>query len=306
MSERGKAKFSWKSTIYRGQVLEPYFFVLPALTYMAVLIGYSLVYNVILSFQNVSATNLSKKHEFIGFQNYITLFSEYSMGKILGQTLFFTLISIFLQFFLGLALAVFFNNSYRVAEIARGAMMVSYVLPVVATALLFQYMFSSDSGIIDKILISAGMIKEPLSLLTSTKSVLWAPIIAATWQQAPYNMLLLLTGIISIPGELNESASIDGANFFQRLLYITIPLLSKTMLAVLTIGFLNTFKVFDLIFTMTGGGPLGASEVLSTLSYNLSFLKFKFSLGAATANILFAFLLIIALFYNLLIKKEES
>lgn len=300
------ARNQLRSKTFRRMAMEPYLFVMPALIYMVGLIGYAFVYNVLLGFQNVEAKNLTQEKTFVGMQNYIDLINEYELQDVLVQTLQFTLICIVLQFLLGLILALFFNNAFIVSKIARGAMMVSYVLPVIATALLFKYMFNSDSGILDKIFMSIGLTSQPMNIMNDPGRAMWGPIISDTWKQVPYNMLLLLTGIITIPSEINESASMDGANVFQRLFYITIPLLKKTMLSVLMLGFLNTFKVFDLIFSMTGGGPLGVTEVLSTLSYNLSFTKFQFSLGAATANILFLCLLVIALFYNILIKKEDD
>lgn len=119
-------------------------------------------------------------------------------------------------------------------------------------------------------------------------------------------MLLLTTGLANIPQEINESSSLDGANALQRFLFITLPMLKNSIFAVMMIGFMYTFKVFDLIWTMTGGGPVYATEVLSTYAYKLSFSSFKFSQGAACANVLFVCLLLVSLFYRHLIGKEDK
>ena len=118
-------------------------------------------------------------------------------------------------------------------------------------------------------------------------------------------MLLLSTGLSGIPQDVYESAAVDGANAWQRFTRITLPLLGPAIMSVLVLGFVNTFKVFDLIFVMTGGGPVNATEVLSTFAYKQSFQYYYFGQGAAVANVLMAILLAVALLYLWLIRKEE-
>lgn len=119
-------------------------------------------------------------------------------------------------------------------------------------------------------------------------------------------MLLLSTGLSSLPEDVFESASLDGANGFQKLVHITLPMLKPVILIVMMLGFIYTFKVFDLVFVMTGGGPLNSTEVLSTLAYRLSFNEFNFSLGAAAANVLFLILLVVSLVYLWIMQKDEG
>lgn len=283
-----------------------YVFVGPAVIYMAVLIGYSIVYNVILSFQNVVINNINGEKKFVWLKNYIKLFQTEHMHWALKNTFKFTLIGILLQFILGLSLALFFNKKFATAKFIRGMLIVSYLMPNVVVALLFKYMLSPDAGIIDKILVSLKIIDKPVGWLQSIDTAIWGPIFANVWAQTPFIMLLLITGLGNITDEVLESSAIDGANNFQKLLYIILPLLKNSMMAVMMIGFMYTFKVFDLIYTMTGGGPVYATEVLSTYSYKLSFGNFKFSEGAAVANVLFACLFVVSLFYRHLIGKEDK
>lgn len=281
-------------------------FVAPALVYMAVLVGYPIIYNIVLSFQNVTKSNINGEKLFVGLQNYITIFQSENMIWALKNTFIFTLISIAFQVILGLSLALFFNRKFPGAKFTRGLLVISYLLPNVVTALLFKYMLSPDAGIIDKILISMGILKDSVGWLQNVDTALWGPIFANVWAQTPFIMLLITTGLMNIPEEINESSALDGANLFQRMWYITLPLLKNSMMAVLMIGFMYTFKVFDLIYTMTGGGPVYATEVLSTYAYKLSFRTFKFSEGAAAANILFLCLLFVSMFYRYLLGKEEK
>lgn len=281
-------------------------FVTPALVYMATIVGYSIVYNISLSFQNVTMRNINGEKKFVWLSNYINLFKSENMAWALGNTFKFTLISITFQFILGLSLALLFSKKIKGFQALRGFLVVSYLMPNVVTALLFKYMLSPDAGIIDKILMMFGMIDTPVGWLQNTHTALWGPIFANIWAQTPFIMLLLSTGLSNIPQEVNESSALDGANSFQRFFYITLPMLKNSIFAVMMIGFMYTFKVFDLIWTMTGGGPVYATEVLSTYAYKLSFSTFKFSQGAACANILFLCLLFVSIFYRHLIGKEDD
>ena len=134
----------------------------------------------------------------------------------------------------------------------------------------------------------------------------WSLMIVYTAINIPFNMLLLTTGLNNIPGDVYEAASIDGATSVQKFFKITIPLLKPTIMSVLILGFVLTFKVFDLVYVMTGGGPVDATEVLSTYSYKLSFQTFHFGEGAAAANVLFICLFIVALIYLKTISKDET
>jgi multiple sugar transport system permease protein len=119
-------------------------------------------------------------------------------------------------------------------------------------------------------------------------------------------MLLLTSGLTGISDEIYDSAAVDGANFRQRFFHIILPLMRPAILSVLMLGFIYTFKAFDLMFVMTSGGPLNATDVLGTYAYNLSFTQYKFSLGAASAIVLFICLFAVGLFYLKLISKEED
>ena len=126
------------------------------------------------------------------------------------------------------------------------------------------------------------------------------------WVGIPFNMLLLTSGLTGISQDIMESAEMDGANRWQRFWHITFPLMKSSMLAVLMLGFIYTFKAFDLMFVMTSGGPLNATDVLGTYAYDLSFKQYEFSKGSAVAMVLFAILFVIGLFYLKLTTKEDD
>lgn len=288
--------------------LTGYLFIAPALAYMLFMIGYPVLYNIFISFTDLSAFNLAqdKVKNFIGFENYKAVGSNPTMHAAIRNTTFYTVVSICIQFTLGLSFALLFHKDFTIAKPLRGILVISWMMPITVTALLFKYMLSPDVGIINYFLVRSGIINEPVPWLLNTSTAIWGPILANSWIGVPFNMLLLTTGLSSIPAEVYESASIDGAGAFQQFRYITLPLLQPAILSVLVLGFVYTFKVFDLIFVMTGGGPVNATEVLATYSYRLSFAQYKFGEGAAAANVLFLILFCIALVYLRLLKKEDT
>lgn len=283
-------------------------FVFPALIYMLLLIGYPIIYNIILSFQDVSVFNLAAGAEkpFVALKNYESIFANETMLPALKNTFVYTVVCLVVQFTLGLLLALLFHQKFTLAKPLRGILLVSWIMPVTVTALLWKYMLSPDVGIINIILVKLGILKEPIGWLQSQNTALWGPIFANIWVGVPFNMLLLSTGLSGISEDVYESAAIDGAGKLQKFFRITLPLLKPAMLSVLILGFINTFKVFDLIFVMTGGGPVNATEVLSTFSYKQSFSYYYFGEGAAVANILLVILFAVALVYLYLMNKEEE
>ncbi len=286
--------------------ISAYLFVLPALIFLLALVGYPIIDNIRLSFYDVNVMNIaSKTQPFVGFDNYIYLFREGLAGISLEHTLVYTVMCIGLQFVIGFAMALFFNSKSGFAQRLRGIIMVSWLMPITITALVFKYMFSTDGGIINALLMDLHVIHKPVEWLLQPGSAMWSLIIANTWIGVPFNMILISTGLTTIPQDVYESASIDGAGVIRKFFLITIPLLKPAIVSVLVLGFIYTFKVFDLVFVMTGGGPVHGTEMLSTYSYKLSFVEFNFSKGAAAANVLFVILFIVSLGYLKLVGKDE-
>lgn len=283
-------------------------FVLPAILYMLVLMVYPLVYNFILSFRNLTVMNFKNNAAvFIGFENYLNIFRDKDFQQALLQTFWFTLACITVQFSIGFVLAVFFNTKFHLAKPVRGMMLVAWMMPISVTGLLFKYMFLTEGGVINELLKVFGlMFGSPPGWLIDPKLAMWAVIITNCWIGIPFNMLLLTTGMSNISADIYESAAIDGCTVFQKFFLITVPMLKASILSVLMLGFIYTFKVFDLVFMMTKGGPLNATEVVSTYSYRQSFTLFNFSVGSASAIILFVCLMIVGVFYLRMIQKDEA
>lgn len=284
-------------------------FSLPALIYMMVFIGYPMIQNLILSLKNVDVYTFAKPdaQAFVGLQNYKELFTDANsiLSKSILNTLIFTVGSIFFQFIIGFGLALLFNQKFPGSSFFRGVTMISWLLPVTVAGLLFKFMFQLNGGIINQFLMSAHLIKQPVEWLLNGNTAMAAIITANIWIGIPFNMMLILTGLTTVPEEIYESASLDGANKLQKLVHITIPMIKPAIMSVLTLGFVYTFKVFDLVWVMTKGGPINSTELVSTYAYRLSFEEFQFSRGAASANILFLILLFVGFFYLRTISDDE-
>lgn len=285
-------------------------FTLPAVLYMLFFIGYPIINNIILGFKNVDVFSFSKPdlQEFVGFQNYIELFAGKNsiLSTAVRNTLIFTVGSIFFQFIIGFALALLFSKKFKGTSFFRGATMISWLLPVTVAGLLFKFMFASKGGIVNQFLMQLHLISQPIDWLLKPTTAMVAIITANIWIGIPFNMMLLTTGLTTIPDEIYESCDLDGANWWQKLFMITIPMIKPSIMSVLTLGFVYTFKVFDLVWVMTKGGPVNSTELVSTYAYRLSFEEFQFSKGAAAANILFLILLCVGCLYIKLINDEEE
>lgn len=286
---------------------EGYTFILPGFIYMLVVLGYPLVYNFVLSFRNVNVKTFKGGTDvFVGLSNYIELFHNETFLMVFKNTFVFTIGCLVVQFTIGFIFALFFSKKFTLAGPIRGMILVGYMMPMSVTALLGKNMFDVSSGVINDLFMKLGLISAPVEWLLSGSTAMIAIIAVNCWVGIPFNMLLLTSGLTGISTEVYESAEVDGANPFQRFLYITLPLMKPAILSVLMLGFIYTFKAFDLMFVMTSGGPLNSTDVLGTYAYTLSFKQYEFSLGSTAAIILFACLFIVGLFYLRLISKEDD
>jgi len=283
-----------------------YFFVIPSLIFISLFMLFPIAYNLIISFQNVTIMNLTGEREFVGLLNYINIFKDINFTVSLKNSFVFTAACLLLQFIIGFAFALFYNQKFPGRDLMRSLMLLAWMLPIVITATLFKWMLSNDYGIINYVLLSTGIIDQPILWLTEADTSLLSTVIGNVWIGIPFNMIILLSALQSLPEDLYEAAKIDGASRFQRFIHITIPLLKPTILILLMLGIVYTFKVFDLIFIMTAGGPVNSSTVLPLYAYQLAFQQFEFSMGAAVATVMFVILSVFASIYLWMIRKEEQ
>lgn len=291
-----------------NDTLIAYIFLAPAALFMLIFCVYPIIYNISVAMTDMSIMNFrNHTYSFVGFQQYVDLLKDPSgmFAIAFKNTLFYTVASIVFQFLIGFMFALLLAKRFPLSGFMRGFLMLAWLIPHTVTGLLGKYLFA-EAGLVNDVLKSLGIIDSGQAWLVDKRYAMSCVIIMNIWIGIPYNMMLLSTGLTTIPETVYESAAIDGVNTRQRLFHITIPMLKPTILTVLTLGFINTFKVFDLVYVMTGGGPVHSSEVLSSLSYQYAFNSSFFSKGSATANILFLILFLLSLLYQKLIRNETG
>ncbi len=272
--------------------------ILLALLYLLAFAGLPLIYNVIISFQEVDVFSLGTLfHPPAGWDNYVAIFTDPLARRVLINTIVFTLGSVAFQFTLGFAFALFFHQNFPGAAWLRGLFLAGWVMPGLVVGVLWNWLLSGDFGVINFVLQSLGIIDEPIFWRSDVKYSLLSVILANIWYGMPFNMILLSVGLAAIPEDLYEAAELDGANAFQRFWTITLPMMRSTIGAVLALGVIFTLQQFDLFAAITSGGPAGSSTVAQYWSWQLSFREFDFGRGAVISVIMIVVVLAVALVY---------
>ncbi|MGQ9629312.1 MAG: carbohydrate ABC transporter permease [bacterium] len=275
-----------------------YIFILPALVFVAGFFIYPWIYNISLGFRETTiATYVAGNSPFTGLNNYTKVLRDPTFWRTARNTAIFTVFSLLFQFSIGFLLALAFNRSFPLDKFLQGLLLIPWFLPLIASASVFKWFFS-EQGTVNSLLLTMGLIRRPISWLTSPSIVIWTVTLVNIWLGIPFNFVLLHTGLRGIPSELYEAASVDGASGWQKTIYITIPLLKPVMIVVLMLGTIYTMKHFDIVWITTQGGPGNASHLFSTLSYQLAFRQYQFGFGAAIANVMVLIISILVLIYS--------
>ncbi|WP_327728375.1 sugar ABC transporter permease [Streptomyces sp. NBC_00487] len=282
-----------------------YLFSLPGLVFLALVLAYPLLYNVWTSVHDVRLSELlGGSSPFVGLDNYRTAVADPDFWHAVRLSLVFTAGSLLFQFTIGFALALLFARPFPFNGLLRSLLLVAWLLPPVVSGTLFRWMLDQDSGAYNALLRAVGPDTLAHDWLTDPGTALAGVILANVWVGVPFNMLLLLVGLHTIDPELHEAAALDGANAWQRFRWITVPLMRPVSVTVLLLGLVYTFKVFDLVFVMTGGGPVDATSVLSVHVYEVFFKFFRFGEGAAAGLLLLLVPLVAGVVYVRRLRGE--
>lgn len=281
MIQRSKRKrLSFKQVV-------PYLFIAPALIIFVVYMFIPLLQAFIMSFFN---WNIAGK-EFIGLNNYKNLLQDKLFRTTLLNTLVYTLAVPF-KTVLALGIAALLSGVKRFQGFYRSTLFFPYILSGVVVGLIWQMMFSVDSGFINMILSFFGLSQK---WLTESNHAMWVLWIVGSWQGLGSNLILFLAGIKGISPELYEAAAMDGANGWQSFIHITIPCLKPITVFVVTMLIIGSFKIFDLAYIMTGGGPGDSTRTVVQFIYDTAFERFKMGYASAAAYIFFIILIVLTL-----------
>ena len=280
-------------------------FLAPVIIYLLAFYAWPLYRNIELSLHAYTvASFVSGGAPFVWFQNYINVFHSPTFAPAVTNTALFVFVSIAFQFAIGMALAVFFFQHFRLAATLRALFLVPWLLPLIVSASTWAWLFNSDSGLVNSALSAIGL--GHVNWLTSPQWSLVSVLIANIWIGIPFNLVILYSGLQNIPQDLYEAASLDGANAWQKFWRVTFPLLRPVSAITILLGLIYTLKVFDIIWIMTKGGPIDSSTTLSTWSYRLGFGSVlpDFSSAATVANLLIIAALIFGFVYLRTQRKQ--
>jgi multiple sugar transport system permease protein len=272
-----------------------YCFVLPVLL---VLVGIGLLpilFTLVLSFRRqMPIFDIS---EYVGLAQYQFMLGDSRFWRAMLHTLYFVLLAVSIELLLGLGIALLLNQRFSGRGLARALVLVPWAVPSVVTARFWAWILNGDFGVFNY------LFHTKVNWLGDPKWALNAAVLADVWKSTPFVVLLLLAGLQVIPEDLYRAARVDGANHWQTLCYVTLPLLMPVILLVLLFRTMDAARVFDLIFVLTGGGPANTSETLVVYAYKLLYRTLQFGYGSALAVATFVFILALSLFYLFLLRR---
>ena len=287
------------SPLRRQETIAGYLFLLPNILGFLVFSSIPVVATFSISLLD---WDLIRAPRFVGIDNYVKLLTDDAVfRKVLFNTAYYVIGTVPAGIVLSLLLALAMNANVRGIALFRVIFFIPVISASVAVAVMWRWLYNTDYGLINTMLISIGLKGVPW--LASTAWAMPAVILMAIWKSLGYNMVIFLAGLQSIPAHLHEAAAIDGANGVQRFRHITLPLLAPTTFFVLVISVISSFQVFDLAFVLTKGGPGDATNTMVMYIYNQAFQFFHMGYAAAIAWMLFAIIFVITLVQHQLQKR---
>jgi len=268
-------------------------FMIPAAVILLVFLAYPLGLGFWLG---ATDTKIGQSGRFIGLANFVSLARDTVFWLSVFNTALYTVVASVAKFALGLYLALLLNNRLPFKAILRAIVLLPFVVPTVLSAIAFWWIYDSQFSIISWVLIKAGLLDHYIDFLGQPWNARWSVIVANIWRGIPFVAITLLAGLQTISPSLYEAAMLDGATAWQRFRFITLPMLSPIIAVVMTFSVLLTFTDFQLIYVLTRGGPINATHLMATLSFQRAITGGNLGEGAAIADAMVPFLLAAILF----------
>ena len=280
--------------------------VIPALVIILGVMLWPIIYTFILSFFN-APTGLNQVRTFIWLDNYIAMMKDPEFWDTIRRTLYFTVVSVVLEMALGLGIAQLINSHPWGWKFLRFALIVPWAVPTIVNGAMWRWIYSADFGALNGLLMQFGLIKHYVPWLTFPNLAMPLVILADAWHTMPFVALILQAALAALPEELDEAAAVDGANAFQRFWSIRLPLLRPAILVALIARTVEAFRVFDIVYIITSGGPANSTLTITFFTYLNSFPWGKQGVGAALSFLISIFTISMALiFIRVLYRLEET
>lgn len=281
--------------------LSGYLLTAPVLAVLVLLMAYPLAYALWLSFVQWKPG----ASRWIGTANYARLLSDPLFWNALGNTVFYTAWNVTLGTSLSLALALLMNRPGIAARILRLSVFMPVIVSTPVAAMAWLWLFDVDYGLINRTLLDLGVVARPVPWLNSPFYSRWSMVIVNVWLGTGLSAMLFLAALQGVPRELYEAAKLDGANLWRQFLAVTLPHIRPTLVVVMIIKLIGSFKTFDQIFIMTGGGPLYRSETILIYLYRQGFEYFDFGFAAAVGIVFLAIVACLSMAQAFLLKDRR-
>jgi multiple sugar transport system permease protein len=279
-----------------------YLFLVPLLA----IVGFFILLPVLGTFYNSLFLDVSWiSPRFLGFANYTQVLANPEFWQALRFTLLYTLAAVTLEAFLGLVFALLLNESFPGRGLLRVAILIPWAIPTIVSAKIWKLMYEYTYGILNFLVVGLGLSAEKINWLGTSFSAFWALVIADVWKTTPFVVLILLAGLQAIPEDLYKQAIIDGAGMWRRFRAVTLPLVWPVLVIALIFRTIDSLRMFDLVYVLTGGGPGGATKTLSFLGFE-SFANDNFGVGSTISVITFLIALAITVVYIRVGRFSES
>lgn len=281
----GERRFE-NETRWAWLFLAPCFLGLLIFTYLPVMASFGLSF---------SYWNLLGTPEWVGLANYVSVLGDPLFWQSLGVTIFFVGASAALEVVLGLLLAVWLNRAIRGQTWFRTAYFLPFITPMVSVALVWGWLYDPQSGLLNWLLMQAGLMEKPVAMLYEKDTALWAIIWLRVWKDLGYMLVIFLAGLQAVPQSLYESADLDGSSPLQTFFRITLPMITPTLFFVTIMAMINAFQAFDSVYLLTQGGPEHSTELLVYWMFKNAFEFYRIGPASAIAYILFVLILALTL-----------
>lgn len=299
-----RAERKKKSSLFAGDVTLGWLLVAPALLVVLGMVGYPFLEAIRISFTDRMVGR--GPGEWVGLANYEYILGWPDFGEMVVRTVLITIAAVFLKAVVGLVLATALNQSFRGRDILRGVFMLPWILPTYIIVLVWRWIFDGQTGLLNQILVSFGVLSENFPFLARPTSAVTLLIFVLVWKGYPFYALTFLAGMQTISSELYDAAKVDGAGRMARFFYITLPGIRQVMGVVLLLSTIWTMNSLEIPMLLTGGGPSNATEVFPLLTYHLAMQNFRLGEGAALPIMMLPIIALLVLGVASYMDKEAT
>lgn len=302
-----KKRTKWVKSIDLKNNWPGYLLLAPAVIAVLALSIYPLLRGIGLSFMNYNLVRPKEDifNTFAGLGNYRKIFSNPVFIQSIANTAKWTLVNIAVQLLIAMLLALALNQKLKGRSIFRTLILVPWAVPHAIAAMTFTFLYNANVGIINILAVKLGLITQSISWLGNVGSAFWCVVLVAIWKGIPFQMIFILAALQGIPGDVYESADIDGANKWQTFWKITLPIIKEPLAISTILNLIGIVSCFNTIWLMTEGGPLYSTEILYTFAYREAFINHNFGTASAASVILFILMTVFSTLYLRMVREKE-